>query len=176
MSGLADIAIIKLRLSYWPNSGEVCYKFQHFNNPTSRQKQWNTRFAGKAAGYLNTNGYWRISLGPNNQEWYAHQIAFAIMLNYIPIEVDHIDKNKLNNAWLNLRDIEHSNNMSNVFKRSTNSSGLKGVSWAKWNNCWRMDITANGVKYHSYHTTKEEAYADYCLMSTKLHGEFGCAD
>lgn len=171
------VLYIKSRCLYWPSSGEVWYKVQDFGlNPSPRQKQWNVRFAGKKTGYLNKNGYLRVSLGPDSQEYYAHQIAFAIMKNYIPDEVDHIDKNKLNNKWYNLRDAKHSDNTKNVFKRVNNLSGMKGVSWAKSNNCWRMDIQSNGVKYYSYHDTKEKAYIAYCAASIKLHGEFGCAE
>ena len=40
------------------------------------------------------------------------------MKGYIPEEVDHIDKNKANNVWSNLRDANHNLNMKNVNKRS----------------------------------------------------------
>lgn len=173
---LRSVLYIRNRCLYWPSSGEVWFKHQNFGeNPTPRQKQWNTRFAGKKTGYLNTNGYIRVSLGPNSQEYYVHQIAFAIIEGYIPEEVDHIDKDKSNNEWINLRDADHSKNMKNVLMRSINSSGLKGVSWSKWNNKWRMDIRSNGVRYYSYHNTPEDAYLAYCDKSIELHGEFGSA-
>lgn len=172
-----NVEYIKSRCYYWPISGDVIYKPQDFGlNPTPRQKQWNTRFANKKAGHLNDNGYLRVSFGPSIQEFYVHQIAFAVMADYIPLEIDHNDKNKLNNAWENLRDAAHFENASNVFKRANNIAGIKGVSWSKSNNCWRMDIQSRGIKYFSYHETQELAYKAYCAKSTELHKEFGCAD
>lgn len=158
--------------TYDPLTGVVSYKLRDFgNNPTPRQKQWNTRFANKPAGYFNGN-YFKVSL--SGKSLYVHQVAFAIMAGYIPLEIEHQDKNKTNNIWTNLRDaLSHSNNSSNVNKRVTNKSGFKGVSWAKRNNCWRMDIQSKGIKYYSYHSTPEEAHETYKLMSNELHGDFG---
>ncbi len=174
MSLFDPIQFINLRCLYWPISGEVWFKSRDFGeNPTPRQKQWNARFANKKTGYLNSNGYIRVSFGPDYQEYYAHQIAFAIMKGYIPEEVDHIDKNKANNVWSNLRDANHNLNMKNVNKKEHNSSGLKGVSWSDWNKKWRMDIRSDGIRYYSYHNTPEDAYLAYCEKSTELHKEFG---
>lgn len=156
---------------YDPLSGKIYYKKRFFgNNLTRRQKQWNNVHTDKEAGYVK-DGYIRVSW--NNKQIYAHQIAFAIMTGYIPKEIDHKDLNKSNNKWENLREAHHSQNASNCKKRTKNKSGLKGVSWSKSNNCWRMDISFNKIKYHSYHLTKEEAYKAYCEKSTQLHKEFG---
>lgn len=161
---------------YEPSTGYLFYQQRHFgNNLTRRQKQWNTLLTGKKVeGFLN-NGYIRVSIG-NGKQLYLHQIAFILMENYLPIEVDHEDLNKLNNKWENLRDANRILNSQNSFKRKINKSGLKGVSWAKSNKCWRMDIAAYGIKYYSYHTTAELAYKAYCEMSAKLHGAFGCVE
>lgn len=125
---------------------------------------------GKSLDRIN-NGYIRFKA--NKKDWYGHQLAFLIVYGYIPKEIDHIDKNKLNNKISNLRETDRFKNMQNVLKRKINKSGLKGVSWSKSNNCWRMDIRHNHIRYHSYHKTKEEAYAAYCQKSAELHGEFG---
>lgn len=166
-------SLIIERFRYNPKTGKLYFKKRFFTNPSPRNKQWNTRFAGKEAGFLNTNGYFRVSM--NGKFYYVHQIAFVIMKGYLPKEIDHRDKNKKNNKWKNLREANDSQNSSNVFKRIINKSGLKGVSWAKSNNCWRMDITYNKVRYYSYHSSKKEAYKAYCKMSAKFHKEFGCA-
>lgn len=171
---IALLSQIQNRFSYDPETGKIYYKkrenITHYNHKT-----WNMRFADKEViGWLNNNGYYRLSF--DCKLFYFHQIAFICMKGYIPEEVDHIDKNKTNNIWSNLREADRINNSCNSFKRKTNRSGLKGVSWAKSNNCWRMDITFNKKKYHSYHATKEEAYEAYCIKSSELHKEFGCVD
>lgn len=171
------VTFLMARTTYNPITGIVYYKYRNFGlNLTPRQKQWNARFGNSPAGSKNGE-YIRVSFSDMNLSYYAHQIAFALMKWHIPLEVDHIDKNKGNNVWTNLRDAEsHSNNVSNVFKRTNNVSGLKGVSWSKWSNRWRMDIGFNNIKYYSFHSTKEEAYQAYCKKSAELHKEFGCVE
>jgi len=167
------IKLIKERFEYEPLTGKVYWKKRIFNNPSARNKQWNVRYANKEAGFSNGQ-YLKVSI--EGKSLYIHQVAFAIMLGYIPNEIEHKDKNKINNKWENLREATHAQNSQNVFKRCTNKSGYKGVSWSKSNNCWRMDIQAKGIKYHSYHSTPEEAYNEYILKSKELHGEFGYYD
>lgn len=165
------IELIKSRFSYWPESGKVFYKAQDFGqNPTPRQKQWNSRFANKEAGYVSENGYIRVSI--DGKQFYAHQIAFALMTGGIPNEIDHINLNKADNKWSNLRIAEHHQNASNAFKRCTNKSGFKGVSWSKSNKRWRMEISHRGKVYFGYFLTKEEAYESYCAYAEVLHKEY----
>lgn len=45
--------------------------------------------------------------------------------------VDHIDKDPLNNQKFNLRVSTNADNQKNVGKRSSNTSGFKGVSFHK---------------------------------------------
>lgn len=168
------VNLIRERVTYDPNTGKVYYKARTFDNPSPRNKQWNTRFADKEAGYEH-DGYVRVRL-VDVGELYAHQIAFVCMEGYIPIEVDHEDKNRSNNKWNNLRDADRTLNSCNVFQRKQNKTGLKGVSWSKRNNRWRMDLQYQKKKYYSHHLTQEEAYKAYCELSAKLHGEFGCVE
>jgi len=148
---------IKDRFRYDPETGNIFYKPRWITeNSTPRHKQWNTMFAFKeVTGWFN-EGYIRISF--DGKQIYLHQIAFAIMKNYIPLEVDHEDKDRSNNRWINLRDADRFKNSANVFKRHHNKSGIKGVSWSSSNNCWRMDIAHNKIKYYGYYSTIEAAY------------------
>lgn len=154
---------------YDPETGIIRYKYREYINPTPRQKQWKTLYEGKPCGY-DKDGYIRCVMPTG--ELYAHQIAFAIMRGYIPEEIDHENTKRNDNRWCNLREATRKTNCFNSGKRSFNKSGLKGVSWSKSNNCWRMDIRAHNVRYHSYHKTKEDAYAAYCVKAIELHGEF----
>lgn len=161
--------------SYDPETGKIYYKQWYFgDNLKPRHKQWNTMFIGKEAVGWKNGDYIRINF--KNKQIYAHQIAFAIMTGYIPEEVDHKDLNKSNNKWSNLREASHNQNMANTFKRANNKSGVKGVSWSKWTKSWRMDFQYHGIKYYSFHLTKEEAYKAYCEKSAELHKEFGRVD
>jgi hypothetical protein len=169
---------VKKRFCYNSVTGTVFYRRRDVSvNASARDKQWNARFAFKPAGYVN-NGYIRCSWRENGKTFslYAHQIAFILMRGYLPEVIDHIDVNPLNNAFDNLRAASQQTNPMNCKKRSINSTGLKGVSWSKSNNCWRMDIRDRGVRYHSYHATETDAFAAYKLMSEKLHKEWGNID
>lgn len=61
-------------------------------------------------------------------------------------EVDHIDRDTLNNRRSNLRLVSHSENVHNVKMRSDNTSGIKGVSWDKHQKKWAVQITTNKVR------------------------------
>ena len=162
---------VAMYFSYESLTGKIIAKARDFDNPSPRNKQWNTRFANKEVGFKN-QGYIRVRL-PNNKCLYAHQIAFLLMTGSIPEEIDHRDLNRTNNVWKNLRDCTHSENAANCFKRITNKSGFKGVCWNKSNKAWQMNIQFQHKTYFGYFSTKEGAYAAYCLKSAELHKEFG---
>lgn len=48
--------------------------------------------------------------------------------------IDHIDGNTLNNRKSNLRIVLEKDNHKNVKKKSTNTSGIRGVSYNKREN------------------------------------------
>lgn len=90
------------------------------------------------------------------------------------LEVDHINRDKLDNRRVNLRLCTHAENHRNRGPRKNTSSGLKGVS--RFRNGWAAEITVDRrvVKLGSNFKTKEEAYAVYCSAARELHGEFAC--
>lgn len=121
---------------------------------------------GKEAG-SNEGRYRRISV--LGQRYLAHQLAFLYMLGCIPKEIDHFNRNGLDNRWSNLRETTHSDNLMNRsdFKRST--SGCRGVSWHKRHNQWRAMIKYKGVSYWlGYFDTKEEASEAYQAKRREL--------
>lgn len=130
---------------------------------------------GTVAGSIHTsNGtkYWRIRV--DNKAYYGHQLACLYVTGEIPAEVDHKDLDGLNNRWDNLRPADRSKNMGNGKRRSTNTSGFKGVTLHK--NRWRAQITRNRQNYTlGEYDTPEEAHAVYCAAARRLYGEFARA-
>lgn len=58
----------------------------------------------------------------------ATQIAWILMTGNLPINfIDHIDGNKSNNKWSNLREVTESENSRNQKLPSTNKTGVIGV-------------------------------------------------
>lgn len=113
---------------------------------------------GDVAGCPIKKGYWQIGLDENQIK--AHQLAWFYMTGTWPEhEIDHIDRNKLNNAWSNLRDGSGGVNYQNqVDPRTNNTSGFRGVSWSTSKRKWRATFAS---KHLGYFTTPEEASAAY---------------
>ncbi len=90
------------------------------------------------------------------------------------LEVDHINRNGLDNRRSNLRLASHSQNAANTrLLRRRNSSGLRGVSWSKFARKWRAQLQFEGRHYHlGYFTTKEAAAAAYNAQAVELFGDF----
>src|SRR3990172_3465377 len=86
-----------------------------------------------------------IGVYADGKTQYAHRMAFYCMTGEWPKNhVDHINGNKLDNRWCNLREATMAQNKANEGLRSSNTSGLKGVSWHKAAKKWRAYIGATG--------------------------------
>lgn len=73
------------------------------------------------------------------------------------VYIDHIDGNKTNNHFLNLRWTSMSENAMNTKIRTDNSSGYKGVSFHKGCKKWCSVWSENGRLNSKSFKTKEEA-------------------
>lgn len=74
------------------------------------------------------------------------------------LEVDHINRDKLDNRRENLRHVTHSTNILNGSIRSTNKSGVKGVCHWWRDGGWRAYATVGGKQIHlGYHRKLEDA-------------------
>lgn len=105
-----------------------------------------------------------------------HRVILARMLRRPLLrseDVDHEDRNPLNNRQNNLRLATRSQNGANKNVQSNSSSGLKGASWDKKARKWRAQLQFNGKGIHlGYFDTVEEAHTAYCEGAIKYHGEF----
>jgi hypothetical protein len=113
--------------------------------------QWNSRWAGKPAMTKSHDGYWygRIFY----QQVLAHRVAHKIMTGQDPIEIDHIDGDRGNNKWSNLRDGTRSDNLRNIALKRNNTSGHHGVTFSKRQQKWIAQIILGSFD------SKEEAVA-----------------
>ena len=88
-------------------------------------------------------------------------------------QVDHIDRNPLNNQKNNLRVCSASQNSMNTSIRSDNTSGFKCVSLDKRTNRWGTFITVNKkIKWLGYFDDKKEAAKVYNKNALEYFGEF----
>lgn len=148
---------LRTELQYDPDTGVFTWLRKHHGKHLRR------------AGTIDSEGYIRIII--RGRYFQAHRLAWLYMTGTFPIQVDHKDLNRTNNAWSNLRAATHSQNMAN--KRCRASSGLKGAYKCARTAKWNAYISDNGrQKYLGRFDTKEEAHAAYATEAKKLFGEF----
>lgn len=106
--------------------------------------------------------------------YYAHRLAWFYQTGGWPKdEIDHKNGIPSDNRWKNLREATRSNQLHNTRMRSDNTSGYKGVCWAKKEGRWLASITLHGKsKFIGYYETPKKAHAAYCAAAKRLHGEF----
>lgn len=98
--------------------------------------RWNTRFAGREA-FTATDGKGYKHGRIMGKLYCAHRVAWLLHIGDWPEEhIDHINGDKADNRFDNLRLVTHSENMRNQRIRSDNSSGVVGVSWDKHHDKW----------------------------------------
>lgn len=137
-------------LKYDPNTGEFFWRARPLTmftqgktieRPRSAEhacNQWNSRHAGKRASSLKRDGYHYCCV--NYQRLLAHRVAWKIMTGEDPIEIDHIDGNRSNNRWSNLRNGTRSDNQRNTSLRTNNRSGHHGVYFSLQRQKWVASI------------------------------------
>lgn len=82
--------------------------------------------------------------------------------------VDHIDNDKQNNHYTNLRWVTISQNKRNSLKRNGTSSKYIGVHFYKPTNKWRAQIIINYKKKHlGYFDTEDEAHQAFRAAVTE---------
>ena len=120
---------------------------------------------------------WRINGGyvlteGNKNANLKRQFLHHFILNTDNI-VDHENENKQDCRKENLRKCSHSENHCNIKRRSTNTSGYKGVSWNKLNGKWESYITKNYTRsFLGLFDDKKEAALAYNKAAVELHGNF----
>jgi len=101
---------------------------------------------------------YRIALSKDNkQKWFL--LARLIAIHFIPNphekeEVDHIDRNSLNNSLSNLSWVTRSENQLNKGLRSDNELGLRYIRKTKYNT---FSVQIERLNFHKCYKTLEEA-------------------
>jgi hypothetical protein len=153
---------VKVRewLDYDPVTGVFTWK-----KATKRRNK-----PGMIAGKEAANGY--IEIHVDRVSYLAHRVAFVWMTGLLPKMVDHINGDKLDNRWANLRDVSYQVNVENKASPQTRSkTGFLGVN--EYKGRFRAMIGHNGRNYYSpTFDTPQEARAAYVAMKKLLHKGF----
>ena len=148
--------LLKHKLNYNPDTGLFTWR-----NPQQK------RFVGKVAG-CNSLGYTRIKL--DGKSYMAHRLAWLYMTGEWPeLEVDHINRDKSDNRWCNLRQVHRAENMRNAGNYATCKSGVSGVCFHKAVSKWYAQISDDGKrKYLGVYDSKLDAVEARLLEELEL--------
>lgn len=128
--------------------------------------------AGSIAGSLHGSGYWRIYV--DDRDYLAHRLAWLFMTGEdVPdgYEIDHINGDRGDNRWCNLRLATSSQNKCNSIRRGRPLP--KGVSFDKATGRYIGHIRFAGTdEFLGRHDTPEDAAAAYVARAAQLHGDF----
>ena len=93
----------------------------------------------------NNRGYrWLKLLG---HMYLVHRLAFLYVTGKHPRgEVDHINGERLDNRWVNLRDCDAAAQSRNQGVRSDSTSGVRGVTYSKRAGKWVVRISQFGTR------------------------------
>lgn len=126
-----DPAWLNARFAYDPETGVIVHKVNR-----------NSVLAGQVAGNLEANGYVRVKV--RGHKVLAHRLAVLLMTGAWPTgEIDHVNRDKSDNRWVNLREASSSANNHNRSLFRNNTSGAKGVQWRRQLGKWQAIITVN---------------------------------
>lgn len=151
---LPDAANLRQLLRYEPDSGLLVWE----NNP-DQPPWWNARYAGRIAGRKRPGGY--VVVKVLGGAFLAHRLIWKIVTGAEPQEIDHINRDKHDNRWANLRNGDHSQNMRNRGLLKTNTSGHRHISWSASLDRWvvQLRVHGKGQRQVAYATSIEDAVA-----------------
>lgn len=127
---------------------------------------------GSVTGYVCLSGH--VQIGVDGKLYYAHRLAWLYMTGRWPAnEIDHINGNRADNRFINLREATRAENMRNVAVSVNSKSGFLGVTWLASRKKWRAEICLNGKnKSLGYFQDLELAALVASEARVKYFGEF----
>lgn len=161
---ILPVSEVRRLLRYEPETGTFFWRVDTKNTAT-----------GDVAGCRQSRGYWHIKI--NRRLYMAHRLAWLYVTGDWPVgHVDHINGDRGDNRFANLRIATNSENARNSKMRINNACGYKGVHYKKRLNKFVAQIRVNGRVYHlGVFKTAAEAHAAYCKAATESFGQFARA-
>jgi hypothetical protein len=157
-----------------PTQAELKELF-HYNPETGVFIHLQTRGKGKKGqpvGKINHLGY--VEMRVFNKLFGAHRLAVLYMTGEVPIlplAVDHINGDRADNRWSNLRVADYRQQSWNAPAHRHNQSGLKGAWPCKQTGRW-VSMLQDGSRriWLGRFDTAEEAHAAWIKAAAELRG------
>ncbi|MBR7902754.1 HNH endonuclease [Burkholderia cenocepacia] len=146
-------------LTYDAETGEFLWR------SSGKGRRPDLRAGTMRKGYLTITIDW--------QRYAAHRLAWMMVHGQIPdgMQIDHINRNRLDNRICNLRLASPLGNMWNSPVKRNSRTGVKGVSMARGK--FRALIRADGKRRClGYFDSIEEASRAYQQAAERVHGAF----
>lgn len=159
---IEDAKKIKECLQYEPETGLLYWKKKP--NPKSPIR------VGQRAGSKGSKGYRRVFLC--DREFQVHQVVWFFETDEWPTLIDHVNGNRSDNRFGNLRIADDQQNSQN--RQPQGSSSLKGVyRTISKRSPFKASIYYGGASHHlGYFATEMEAAKAYDSAAKKHFGEF----
>lgn len=125
-------SMLEMLLSYDPETGIFTRKIT--TNPNS--------VAGEEVSFENDDGYIIVTVGGARLR--AHRLAWVWMTGRWPDQdIDHENRDRSDNKFLNLREATRSQNLQNARLRDSNKTGHKGVHYCRQRKKFVAQIKVN---------------------------------
>ncbi len=101
---------------------------------------------GKTAGCLTPSGYRQLRVG--GRIYYEHRLAFFIMTGTFPEQqIDHINHNRSDNSFNNLRECSHVMNNQHRKAITKSKTGIRGVFESADKKKFVAEVQHMGIRY-----------------------------
>jgi hypothetical protein len=125
--------------------------------------------AGALVGSASANGYLRVSI--DGTLYYLHRLTFLYVTGAFPVaDVDHVDGDRSNNRWANLRQASRAENLQNLGRSTSAKSGVRNVYFYAPSGKWQAKVTVDGrSRSFGYFQSIPEAAAAAAAGKREMH-------
>lgn len=165
--------VLRQLLRYDPETGKLFWRERGPEWFTSSGRTWNSRYAGtEALAWVMVNGYKQGAV--LNRNMMAHRVIWALQTGAWPVaDIDHINGDRADNRWCNLREATRTQNNQNRRSIAGRSSKYLGVSRVKSSGKWDVRIVVDGKqKCLGHYDDEMEAAMVYDEAARTYHGAF----
>lgn len=155
-----------------PERIRECFSYDERTGKITRLISTRNAKAGSDASKNEARGYFNTSV--DGHILGSHVVAWVIKTGEYPVlQIDHINGNRKDNRWCNLRQVTRSQNLQNSKRRLDNSSGVKGVNWHKKCQKWNARLCLNGHSINlGFFTELEDAKAARINAANRIYKEY----